>query len=403
MTNRKQTVLFLSHRIPFPPNKGEKIRSFNQIKYLNEIGHQVHVCAPIESESDHNYVAGLQEFCTSARTLKGPGPLRLISGLLKNMPLSVANFYSNQAQDQFDEMIRQINADIIMCSASSVAEYIFNSKALKQSEFKKTKLIMDFMDLDSDKWRQYKDMKKFPLNLIYLREEKLLFKYEQRIHRKFDTSFFISQAEVDLFHSRDTNLGKVHVIENGLDTDFFKPAQYKSTPTKPILLFTGVMDYFPNVDAVEWFVKNTWTDIKKKFPEAEFIIAGMNPTSRVKSLARYSGVEVTGFVDDIREYYDKADFFIAPFQVARGVQNKVLQAFACGLPVIGTRAAFEGINCNKNHGIVAEQTEDYVETISSLLSDKELRTTLSKNALTLIQKEYSWSGCLKALNKMVEV
>jgi sugar transferase (PEP-CTERM/EpsH1 system associated) len=403
MSDRKLKILFLAHRVPYPPNKGEKIRTFNQIKHLHEKGHSVFICAPIDEPADHENLKILtKKYCTQAQGAKKAGLLRLIKGLLKNQPLSVANFYSNALQLQTDAIISEQDVDTIICSSSSMAEYVLKSASLNHPEKPQPKLIMDFMDLDSDKWLQYQKLKPFPMKFIYKREAKLLFQYEQKIHRRFDACLFISQAEVDLFQKRDKNLGKVSVVANGLDTNYFKPNLAKKSTAGPILLFTGVMDYFPNIDAVEWFVKNAWPDIKNRWTDAQFIIAGMNPTPKIIALEKNEGIIVTGFVEDIREYYNQADFFVAPFQIARGVQNKVLQAFACGLPVIGTSMAFEGISCHdKKDMLVANTPKEYSDSLQHLIEDKELKAHLSRSALDLVTNHYSWSGCLKNLDEVL--
>ena len=362
-------IVFLSHRVPFPPNKGEKIRTYYQVKHLAAQGHKVVVFSPVENEEDIGNAQQLkQALCEEVIYHRKPNALSHLKGLATNKPLSVTNFHSQGLQQKLEQYLSSNRVNAIICTSSSMAEYVFK---LDKQYLDNTRLIMDFMDLDSDKWHQYTQMKPFPMNSVYQREAKLLSAYEQRIHREFDASFFISKNEVDLFLKTEQDLGKLHVVANGLDTSSFQPVDNKPA-TGPNLLFTGVMDYLPNIDAVCWFVENVWPALREKLPEAKFFIAGMNPSSKVKALESYPGVVVTGFVDDIRPYFDQAHIFVAPFRIARGVQNKVLQAFASGLPTVGTVMAAEGINCNNGeHMLITESAEDMLNSIVWLTTQQK--------------------------------
>ena len=345
-------ILLLSHRVPFPPNKGEKIRTFHQLKHLSELGHQIHLFSPYEDSSELAHFNALQaSLCSSVEAvpLKHKA-MRLLTGLSKGQSLSVANFYSKRLQQKFDQFLLGNPVDAILCSASSMAEYIFKSTVLKTLD-KKPLLIMDFMDVDSDKWGQYQQSSAFPMSLVYAREQRLLARYEKQIVKQFDASYLIAQAEVTLFNQQVMQTDKVHVMGNGLDTSIFYPPKLKQKNPAPVFLFTGVMDYKPNEDAVIWFVKTCWPSIIAQYPNARFVIAGMSPSTDIKQLADDNSIEVTGFVDDILPYYHQADIFVAPFRIARGVQNKVLQAFACALPVISTSMA--------QKAYFASQTEIY--------------------------------------------
>ncbi|MCK5665583.1 MAG: glycosyltransferase, partial [Thiotrichaceae bacterium] len=167
-------------------------------------------------------------------------------------------------------------------------------------------------------------------------------------------------------------------------------------------IFTGVMDYKPNVDAVLWFMEHTWDLIREKYPQARFIIAGMNPSQIIQNLSRTPGIEVTGFVDDILPFYHQSDYFVAPFTIARGVQNKILQAFACGLPVMASSMGAEGIECKDGeHIIIAETASEYLSAIDKLESDSLLKTDIKDKALKLIHDQYSWDGKLKVLDSFL--
>jgi len=392
-------ILLLSHRVPFPPNKGEKIRTFYQLKCLSELGHQIHLFSPYEDKADLAHFNTLgKTLCTTvnAAPLKHKA-LRLVKGIAKNQSLSIANFYDKNLQQHVDLFLSDNTVDAILCTASSMAEYIFKSSVLKTIN-KKPLLIMDFMDVDSDKWGQYKQNSSFPMSIIYAREQYLLSKYEKRIVEQFDACYLIAQAEVTLFNQQVIQSDKVQVMGNGLDTIAFYPAKEKEANPYPIFLFTGVMDYKPNVDAVVWFAEKCWGDIIKQHPRAKFIIAGMNPNKDVMKLVELTGVEVTGFVDDILPYYHQADIFVAPFRLARGVQNKVLQAFSCALPVISTPMGAEGIICQADRDIlIASSPEQFIKQANKLIAQPTLAQSIGESALQIIQQHYSWPSQLQPL------
>tara|TARA_R110001583_G_scaffold181353_1_gene338560 strand:+ start:2160 stop:3380 length:1221 start_codon:yes stop_codon:yes gene_type:complete len=396
-------IVVLSHRVPYPPNKGEKIRTFNQIKYLASQGHEIHLFSPYDNDEELEHFSSLdqQGICQSISSFSlDAKPFRLIRGLLKGKSLSVANFYSRDMQTDFDHFISSSKVDVIICTASSMAEYIFKSSVLKLTT-KHPLLIMDFMDVDSDKWAQYQNSSRLPMSWVYHREHKLVSQFEFKIASEFDVCYLIAQAEVELFKRQVADLGNVQVLGNGMDTKTFFPSKIRAANTAPVLLFTGVMDYKPNVDAVVWFVNHCWQNVIEKYPNARFIIAGMNPNSEVLALKGKRGIEVTGFVDDILPFYHAADIFIAPFRLARGVQNKVLQAFSCALPVISTPMGAEGINCTPgNNVLIASDASDFFEQIVFLFENQDTAVDIGKKALRLIEEQYSWEG---QLNPIVEL
>lgn len=328
--------------------------------------------------------------------------LRYLSGILAHKPLSVTNFYSGKLQKILDSLIANESFQNIVCTSSSMAEYIFNSSTLFKTK-NRPKLVMDFMDLDSDKWNQYANSSSIPIRWVYKREAELLSNYEQKICQLFDVSFFISQAEVDLFCERSKCAKKPLAIGNGIDTDYFIPRIQTSNNDHPVFIFTGVMDYKPNIDAVLWFTNYVWPRIIGKYDLSKFIIAGMNPSSDIKALANIQGVEVTGFVEDILPYYHRSDIFVAPLRIARGVQNKVLQAFSCGIPVVSTSMGAEGIDCTDGQNVLVADTADaFFDKIDMLINNTNLYNSIKDNALELAHKRYSWSGRLSALGRILE-
>jgi sugar transferase (PEP-CTERM/EpsH1 system associated) len=283
-----------------------------------------------------------------------------------------------------------------------MAEYVFKSETLKLL-VDEPKLIMDFMDMDSDKWGQYASASSLPMSLIYRRESRLLAKYENKIFTSFDISILISEEEAELFQQKNDYLDKPIVIGNGIDVQAFYPAAALPGNPDPVLLFTGVMDYKPNVDAVIWFTEKVWPMVLEKYANARLIVAGMNPVPDIARLANRRGVEITGMVESILPYYHQADIFIAPLLIARGVQNKVLQAFACGVPVVATSMGAEGIDCKDTENIlIADAPEDFFARIEQLCSNPDLYLEIRDKALNLVRDNYSWAGKLELLSKTLQ-
>ena len=392
-------TLYLSQRVPYPPNKGEKIRTFHQIKYLLENGHDITLCSPYTSDDELDLFKQLTDRygVITHQSKLTPKIFRYLSGLLSHNALSISNFYNKKLQHVVDRLIATESFQNIVCTSSSMAEYVFRSTALSTAR-NSPRLVMDFMDLDSDKWRQYSESTILPVKWVYKREANLLAKYENKIFHTFDTSFFISQAEVDLFCDQHVCQHKPLAIGNGIELDSFKPAPTPPENTDPVFIFTGVMDYKPNIDSVIWFTENVWPKITRKHPESRFIIAGMNPVSSVLALTKDKRIEVTGFVDDILPYYHQSDFFIATLRIARGVQNKILQAFSCGIPVIATSMGAEGIDYKDGENILIADTPDaFFDSIETLVNDKKLYNTLKENAQKLIEDHYTWDATLSPL------
>lgn len=389
-------LLVLAHRVPFPPNKGEKLRTFHQIEELVRKGHSVTVLAPYEDEADLVNAKSLaRKFSIEVICKKLPNRLwRLALAALKNRSFSETNFYSKNLLQVLREKIR--SADVLLVTASSLANYVF-----KLPNTKNTLLLMDFMDVDSDKWQQYANESSVFKRLLYSREASKICQLERRIAKTFDASFVIAQTEKNLFELKVSNEGVLKVLGNGIDQSLFNPSENKSVNLTNFL-FSGVMDYKPNIDAVLWFVENCWDDIQAQVPNAKLIIAGMNPSPIIVKLGRAANIEVTGFVEDIKPYFDQAHVFIAPFQIARGVQNKVLQAMACALPVVCTPLGAEGILCQHDDDIViANNADEFTKEAIELAKNLPLRKRIGQQALSTINTHYGWESVLKPLTEII--
>ena len=400
-------VCVVAQRIPFPPNKGEKLRTYHQIEYLVKLGYNVEVLSLIETNSDQRYADELaSSLGVSVRTFQLSNKLlRYGWAFLKRLPISVGAFRNKSLQEAVDKRLAG-GCDVLLLTASSLSYYALSSSYFGAS---KCTCLMDFMDVDSDKWRQYAETASFPMNWVYARESAGIRALEAKTNQSFATCFLIAEEESKLFHKKVDSTQEVKVLGNGLDFDAFYPATDKQQAQQdnPTFLFTGVMDYKPNVDAVLWFVKECWPSIRQRYSAAEFIIAGMSPTDDIKALDGTMGVKVTGFVEDILPYFHKADVFVAPFRLARGVQNKVLQAAACALPIVTTSMGAEGIHFAGQETMWIEDeaskfTEACVNAFVESNGDSEIQNSKKADlAYRAIKAEYSWEQKLVPLRDVL--
>ncbi|MCU7555622.1 TIGR03087 family PEP-CTERM/XrtA system glycosyltransferase [Alteromonas sp. ASW11-19] len=401
--NTALNILYIAHRVPFPPNKGEKIRTFHQLEHLTNQGHNLTILFPADSEEDTRLGEELAVHlkCDVSSVRLPAKPVRLGKALVRREPLSVGNFYAPEMQTMIDGLFDQTVFDAIVFTASSVAKYAFNSRH-DLSSFPNTQLVMDFMDLDSDKWQQYARQAGWPMRWVYTREARVLSDYEKRINEAFNASVFVAEAEADLFRQRTGNPERVHAIENGVDTKAYRPSETAADQPAPAFLFTGVMDYKPNVDAVLWFTEHVWPKLLERYPTATFVICGMNPTPEISALASTPGIRVTGFVDEILPFYHEASVFVAPFRLARGIQNKILQAFACGLPVVTTTKGLEGLDATPGeHLLVADEADAFFAHILHLLEEPVRFNAVRQAALNKVLQRYSWNGVLTKFNSLL--
>jgi len=393
-------VLVLAHRVPYPPNKGEKIRTFNQIQFLTKQEYNVVIATPLENSEERSFANTMAqkhgvEFLCAQLGSKGQ---RLASGLFKGTSLSVSNFYNATLEGKILDYIDAETPDVLYCTSSAMARYVFSPLIFQAIKRMNVRLVMDFMDLDSQKWREYSEIKPWPKSAIYAREARLVADLEEQVLKTFDASIFVSGEEKELI---EKSTSTTHVVANGVDLEKFYPTKEESSgkatlkgianKNAPVFLFSGVMDYFPNEQAVEWFAKEVWPQVKANYPDAEFIIAGMRPSKKIRVLGKSDGITVTGFVEDMLPYYHRADIFVAPFQIARGLQNKILQAMACELPVISTSKGATGISTAPGqHLLIAESPKDFINAIDRLLEDKTLYQKLQVTGMQLIRQSFSW-------------
>lgn len=398
-------ILYLSHRIPYPPNKGDKIRSFNEIKYLSDF-HEIDLACLADNPDDLKYENDLKAYCKNVCVVR-LSPLRAkvksLIALALNKPLSVGYFYSRYLQKTINQWISENDYDAVICFSSPMAEYLFSSP-FWEGRHRNPVLIMDFCDVDSDKWRQYAEQTKFPMSAVYQIENKKLLEYEKKVNQAFDHSFFSSPREAELFCKLCSNAKNVTFIPNGVDHEYFSPeSSAKEINSKGIMLmFAGAMDYYANIDGVTWFCEEIFPTIRTRYPETQFCIVGSNPKPEVQNLAKHDEIIVTGFVEDIRGYYQNADICVIPLRIARGVQNKVLEAMSTGKPVITSSAAIQGISATPGeHLLVADTSENFIKSLTTLLENERLRKSFGKRAREFVISYYDWETNMWRLDALL--
>jgi len=394
-----QDLLFLAHRIPYPPNKGDKIRSYHFLKHLT-LKYNVHLGTFIDDPNDWQYTDKLDAICAETSYL-GLNPLQAkiksLQGLLTGEPLSLP-YYKNQAmQNWVNKTIKTHSIKKVLIFSSVMAQFINKTHDVE--------IIVDFVDVDSDKWRQYAASKKGLDAWIYHRESRYLFNYEKQIAEQAKSSFFVSEQEAALFKRLAPEASeKVTHINNGVDTDYFSPEQTFATPypiNEDVIVFTGAMDYWANVDAVKWFAEDVFPHITKNHPAVKFYIVGSRPTKEVEALAN-NAVVVTGAVDDVRPYLAHAKLAVAPLRIARGIQNKVLEAMAMGKYVIATSSAMEGIPYNKTLDVsVGDEVDVVIKQLEELLQRNSL-AMVSNNNRDFVASMFSWEQNVNGLLSLMQ-
>jgi polysaccharide biosynthesis protein PslH len=388
-------ILFLAHRVPWPPDRGDKIRSFNILQKLKTMA-PVHVGAFADDARDveHAEKARAELASLHAELRDKPQWLAGVEALATNKPVSLTSFASRTMQGWVSERLASGTISHIFVFSGQMAQYV-------PADFS-GRLIMDFVDVDSAKFESYANEGGGFMRWINVREGKKLSVYEAAVAKLADASLFVSEAEAALFRAR-SGADNVFGVGNGIDSAFFDPAaKYKKLHPvfpDPLIVFTGQMDYRPNIEAVTDFAHHAFPAIRAAHPETTFAIVGRNPTQAVVDLSALPGVMVTGAVDDVRTWLAGADVVVAPLRIARGIQNKVLEAMAMEKAVVASTAAAEGIEATDGaHFMVAANVADEARMAIELLGDMKRRLALGQAARAHVVTHYGWDQQLAALD-----
>ena len=393
-------LLLLVHRIPYPPNKGDKIRSYHLLKHLAS-QYRVHLGTFIDDVDDWRFVDDVKALCVDTCFVKlQPTRARIFSmrGLLSGKPLTLTYYHS----DELQRWVRKTMA------AHSIRRVVAFSSAMAQfaDEFTNVRRVMDFVDVDSDKWAQYAMSKPWPLSWVYRRESETLLSYERSVAQRWDASVLVSNDEAELFRRLAPHSAtRVSGISNGVDSEYFSPQHAYAAPYPaggPVLVFTGAMDYWANVDAVVWFVQEVFSQVRAQIKDARFYIIGSRPSAAVQALGRHAGVSVVGAVADVRPYVHYAAAAVAPLRIARGIQNKVLEALSMARPVIATSAAAEGLKSRPEGALwVADAAQDFAQRCVAVLRG-EIASQAGASGRRCVVEHYSWAGNLARFSELLE-
>lgn len=392
-----KVLLLLVHRIPYPPNKGDKIRSFHLLKMLSK-HYRVFLGAFVDDPQDWVYADAVKAMCADAKLLPLSAKMSKLKSLMAFMtgdPMTLPYYYRGEMQDWVDTVLANESVNDVIIFSSAMAQYV---QGAGRSELRR---IMDFVDVDSEKWRAFSVDTPVLFKWIYARESSRLLECERRIAKEFDSCWFVSPEEMRLFQSLVPDFAsKIDYYRNGVDLDYFNPARTYLNPypadVKPVV-FTGAMDYRPNVEAALYFAREVFPLIRREVPIAQFYVVGSNPPDSLKALDGKDAVTVTGRVPDIRPYLAHADCAVAPLKIARGVQNKVLEAMAMGRPVVASPEALTGIDAMVGQEIlVGSNTSELISAVVNVLNGSA-SVQIGENARRRIESTYSWETSLKRL------
>ncbi|MCP4590460.1 MAG: TIGR03087 family PEP-CTERM/XrtA system glycosyltransferase [bacterium] len=374
-------VLYLAHRIPYPPNKGDKLRSFHQIKELSA-HHRIWCAAFADDPGDLVYAGVLHRWCQDVCVLplnRTRAALRGLVNLLRG-GTTTEGFYRDPGMSaQLRRWCAEIRFDVLVVFSSGVANYAKDLPVPVK--------VLDFCDLDSRKWWSYAQRKRFPQGLLYRLEARRLARRELEWIEAFDHAALITETEkADLTPDAAR---KTTVVGNGV----LMPGESDTAvPASRIVGFVGAMDYAPNVDAVTWFVEQVWPRVQTAHPAARFQIVGRNPTARVRRLAKVQGVDVVGEVTHVIEAMKSWQVSVAPMHMGRGIQNKVLEAMAAARPVVLTPLAAAGLSSSDvEHLVLAETPEEFATEVNRLLADVNTCQHLGAASRHVVAREHSWA------------
>jgi sugar transferase (PEP-CTERM/EpsH1 system associated) len=381
-------LLYLVHRLPYPPDKGDKVRSYHLLKQL--LGkHRVFLGTFVDDARDLQHIDTLRALCAGLRVVRlepRAARLRSLAALFDGQAVTRRYYADAGLAEWVGRTVREQGIDTAVVFSSAMAQYVDRLPGLR--------MLVDFVDVDSAKWSEYAQSHAWPLSWLYRRESERLLAYEREVAARSRRSFFVTESEAALFRRLAPECaGVIEPMGNGVDADYFAPAATRASPFEQAevpIVFTGAMDYWPNVDAVCWFAKEMLPRLRRQFPALRFHIVGRSPSAQVLALAG-DAVCVTGTVTDVRPYLQYAAVVVAPLRLARGIQNKVLEAMAMARPVVASAACARAIDARPGIDLLAaSEPADYARQVASVLDDPVQARELGNAARACVLDRYSW-------------
>lgn len=398
-------ILFLAHRIPWPPDRGDKIRSHHELRALAALA-PVHVGCFADDARDEGFAGEMAALSASQCVVRRPGGrLRAgLRGLLRGAPLSVSLFESARMRAYVRQLLADRPIRAVFAFSGQMAQYAGDLPP-------GCRFIMDMVDIDSAKFAAYGAARGGPMAWVHAREGRVLARYERAVAARADRCLFVSAAEAALFRRMHGFAGDhVTALENGVALDRFAPdADFAPLPPAmrgegPFIVFTGQMDYRPNIEAVLDFARHSLPAVRALHPAARFAIVGRDPAPQVRALGAIAGVVVTGAVDDVRPWLAAANVVVAPLRIARGVQNKVLEAMAMARPVVASAEAAEGIDALAGRDLLVADTADAdaeAGLVLALLADPARAAAIGQAARVRVEQRYGWRAAMAPLDALV--
>ncbi len=386
-------ILYVCHRFPYPPKRGGKIRPFNMIKHL-AAQHEVHVCSLARSAQEAEEGKGLRAHCahTECAVVSEPWQtLRMIVRLPLPTPSSMGYFYSPQLKARIRALHAEHHYDLIFVHCSSVAQYVEDiTDAVK---------VLDYGDMDSQKWLEYAHYKPFPLNLGYWWEGKKMERAERRLARKFNYCTATTRMELGTLRELAPGVAS-DWFPNGVDHNVFAPDGSDYDPDT--ISFIGRMDYYPNQECMLRFSKEVLPRIQAERPTAKLVIVGAEPSQEILALGKLPGVTVTGSVPEVQPYVRRSAVMVAPLAIARGTQNKILEALAMGVPVVTSSLAADGVDCLAGeHLLVADSPAEIATSVLSLMQDRQKRQQLASAGRARMLSHHHWPNSMQRLDAIL--
>lgn len=387
-------ILFLAHRFPYPPTFGSRVRAFNVIKHLAR-SHEVTLISLVRSAAEAQAATGMARHCHDFQVIavrRWAQVMKLLLATPTSLTASEAYFHSRRLRRLIERLLGARSFDAVFVNASSVGRYVEHARGLVK--------LIDFCDVDSRKWLDYASFKPWPLSAGYRWEAMRLAAVERRLARHFEAVAVATEAEAASLRTLGVTR-HIDVFPNGVDLEYFQPAD---TPfDADLITFLGRMDYYPNAQCMARFCHEVLPRLQRARPRLRLQLVGADPTAAVRRLGRLPGVTVTGTVPDVRPYLWRSALTVAPLEIARGTQNKILESMAMGLPAVCSPIAAAGIEALPGeHLLVAERPEQWCEQILRVSADPALRQRLGTAARAHVEARYTWSCSMQRVDRMLE-